>query len=58
MDGKPGYLRGRTMLAAAEGLAGDAEAAKRHLAEYAAIERNMTISTVRPATFLGAAGRG
>ena len=39
----PAYLRGKAMLAAAEALAGNAEAAKRHLAEYAAIEPNMTV---------------
>ena len=43
MGGNPGYLRGKAMLAAAEALAGNAEAAKRHLAEYAAIEPNMTV---------------
>ena len=43
MDGNPGYLRGKAMLAAAEALAGNAEAAKRYLAEYAAIEPNMTV---------------
>ena len=31
------------MLAAAEALAGNAEAARRHFAEYAAIEPNMTV---------------
>jgi adenylate cyclase len=43
MDGNPGYLRGKAMLAAAEALAGNADAAKRYLAEYAAIEPNMTV---------------
>jgi TolB-like protein/tetratricopeptide (TPR) repeat protein len=43
MDGNPGYLRGKAMLAAAEALAGNAEAAKRYMAEYAAIEPNMTV---------------
>lgn len=43
MDGNPGYLRGKAMLAAAEALAGDAEAARRHLAEYAVSEPDMTV---------------
>ena len=37
------YLRGKAMLAAAEALAGNAEAARRHFAEYAAVEPNMTV---------------
>jgi TolB-like protein len=43
MNSNPGYVRGKAMLAAAEALGGDAEAARRHLAEYAAIEPNMTV---------------
>jgi hypothetical protein len=43
MVGNPGYVRGKALIAAAEALAGDAEAARRHLAEYAAIEPAMTV---------------
>jgi adenylate cyclase len=43
MDCNPGYLRGKAMLAAAEALAGNHEAAKRYMAEYAAIEPDMTV---------------
>jgi TolB-like protein len=43
MDGNPGYPRSTAMLAAAEALAGDVEAAKRHLAEYRALEPTMTV---------------
>jgi TolB-like protein len=43
MDSNPGYVRGKAMLAAAEALAGDIEAARRHLAEYRALEPNMTV---------------
>jgi Flp pilus assembly protein TadD len=43
MDSNPGYVRGKAMLAAAEALAGDVEAARRHFAEYRALEPNMTV---------------
>ncbi len=43
MDSNPGYIRGKALLAAAAVLAGDGEAARRHLAEYAAIEPAMTV---------------
>jgi predicted ATPase/TolB-like protein/cytochrome c-type biogenesis protein CcmH/NrfG len=43
LDGNPGYLRGKAWLAAAEALAGDAERARMHLAEYSAIEPEMTV---------------
>jgi adenylate cyclase len=43
MDSNPAYLRGKAMLAAAEALAGDAEAARRHMAQYLALEPNMTV---------------
>jgi tetratricopeptide (TPR) repeat protein len=43
MDSNPGYLRGKAMLAAAEALAGDVEAARRHFSEYAAVEPTMTV---------------
>jgi hypothetical protein len=43
MNSNPGYVRGKAMLAAAEALHGDREAARRHLAEYAAIEPSMTV---------------
>ena len=43
MDSNPGYLRGKAMLAAAEALTGNSEGAKLHLAEYAAIEPDMTV---------------
>jgi len=43
MDSNPGYLRGKAMLAAAEALAGDAGAARRHLAEYTVLEPSMTV---------------
>jgi len=43
MDSNPGYIRGKALLAAAAVLAGDAEAARSHLAEYAAIEPAMTV---------------
>lgn len=39
----PGNVRFRALLAAAEALAGNEPEAKRHLAEYAAIEPGMTI---------------
>ncbi len=39
----PDYVRGKAMLAAAEALAGNAEAARRHFAVYAAVEPNMTV---------------
>jgi predicted ATPase/TolB-like protein/Flp pilus assembly protein TadD len=43
MDGNPGYLRGKAMLAAAEALAGNSESAKLYLVEYAATEPDMTV---------------
>jgi adenylate cyclase len=43
MDCNPGYLRGKAMLASAEALAGNHEAARRYMAEYAAIEPDMTV---------------
>ncbi len=43
MDGNPDYLRGKALLAAAEALAGNIEAAERHLAEYNALEPGMTV---------------
>jgi tetratricopeptide (TPR) repeat protein len=43
MDSNPGYVRGRAWLAAAEALSGDVERAERHLAEYAALEPEITV---------------
>jgi predicted ATPase/TolB-like protein/cytochrome c-type biogenesis protein CcmH/NrfG len=43
MESNPGYVRGRAWLAAAEALAGDVERAGLHLAEYMAIEPEMTV---------------
>jgi TolB-like protein/Flp pilus assembly protein TadD len=43
MDGNPDYLRGKAMLAAAEALTGNLEDAKLYLAEYAALEPDMTV---------------
>ena len=43
MDSNPGYLRGKAVLAAAEALAGDVEAARRHMAQYVALEPDMTV---------------
>jgi adenylate cyclase len=43
LDSNPGYLRGRALLAAAEALAGDVEAATKRLAEYRTLEPNMTV---------------
>jgi TolB-like protein/Flp pilus assembly protein TadD len=43
MDSNPAYLRGKAVLAAAEALAGDADAARRHMAQYVALEPNMTV---------------
>jgi hypothetical protein len=43
MDSNPAYLRGKAMLAAAEALAGNLEDAKLYLAEYAALEPDMTV---------------
>ena len=43
MDSNPSYLRGKAWLAAAEALAGDVERAGLHLAEYTAIEPEMTV---------------
>jgi TolB-like protein/cytochrome c-type biogenesis protein CcmH/NrfG len=43
VETNPNYLRGKALLAAAEALAGDFEAARRHLAEYGAHEPNMTV---------------
>ena len=44
IDSNPAYFRGKAMLAAAEALSGNMHAAKRHLAEYALIEPNMTVA--------------
>jgi tetratricopeptide (TPR) repeat protein len=44
MDSNPAYLRGKALLAAAAALAGDGETARRHLAEYLAVEPSMTVS--------------
>ena len=43
MDSNPNYLRGKAWLAAAEALAGDIPRAELHLAEYVAVERDMTV---------------
>jgi hypothetical protein len=43
MDSNPAYLRGKALLAAAEALAGNGEAAGRHLTAYLALEPNMTV---------------
>jgi TolB-like protein/Flp pilus assembly protein TadD len=43
MDSNPAYLRGKAMLAAAEALTGNLEDAKLHLAEYTALEPDMTV---------------
>jgi predicted ATPase/TolB-like protein len=43
MDSNPGYLRGKAWLAAAEALAGNIDRAELHLAEYLAIEPEMTV---------------
>ena len=43
MESNPAYVRGKAMLAAAAALAGDAEAARRYLADYALVEPAMTI---------------
>jgi predicted ATPase/TolB-like protein/tetratricopeptide (TPR) repeat protein len=43
MDSNPSYLRGKAWLAAAGALAGDVERARLHLAEYAAVEPEMTV---------------
>lgn len=43
MDSNPAYLRGKAMLAAAEALTGNLENARLYLAEYAALEPNMTV---------------
>jgi TolB-like protein/Flp pilus assembly protein TadD len=43
LDSNPAYLRGKAMLAAAEALAGDIEGARRHFAQYAALEPAMTV---------------
>ena len=43
-DGNPAYFRGKALIAAAEALAGNREAARRYLAEYAALEPGMTVS--------------
>lgn len=43
MDSNPDYVRGKAMLAAAAALAGDDEAAGRHLAEYREHEPTMTV---------------
>jgi TolB-like protein/Flp pilus assembly protein TadD len=44
LDSNPDYVRGKAMLAAAQALAGNIDAAKRHLAEYHLQEPNMTIA--------------
>jgi tetratricopeptide (TPR) repeat protein len=43
MDSNPGYLRGRALLAAAQALSGNVEAAQRRLAEYRRLEPDMTV---------------
>lgn len=43
MDSNPVYLRGKAMLAAAEALTGNIESAKFYLAQYAALEPDMTV---------------
>jgi TolB-like protein/Flp pilus assembly protein TadD len=43
MDSNPGYLRGKAILAAAEALTGNSESAKLYLAEYTALEPDMTV---------------
>jgi adenylate cyclase len=43
LDGYPNYVRGKAMLAAAEALTGNIRMARRHLAEYAALEPGMTV---------------
>jgi TolB-like protein/Flp pilus assembly protein TadD len=43
MDSNPAYLRGKAVLAAAEALAGEVDAARRHMAQYLALEPNMTV---------------
>ena len=43
MDSNPAYLRGKAVLAAAEALAGDVASARRHMAQYVAIEPDMTV---------------
>ena len=44
LDSNPHYVRGMAMLAAAQALAGNLSAARRHLEEYHLREPNMTIS--------------
>jgi adenylate cyclase len=43
LDGNPAYVRGKALLAAAEALAGNIEAAERCLAEYHVFEPDMTV---------------
>jgi adenylate cyclase len=43
-DSNPAYFRGKALIAAAEALAGNRDAASRYLAEYAALEPGMTVS--------------
>src|SRR3954454_8230439 len=43
LDSNPAYIRGRALIAAAQALAGDMGAARRYLAEYAAVEPDMTV---------------
>jgi class 3 adenylate cyclase len=43
MDSNPGHLRGKAWLTAAEALSGDEANARRHLAEYLAVEPEMTV---------------
>jgi adenylate cyclase len=43
LDNNPDYPRGKPLLAAAEALTGDAQSARLRLAEYAALEPDMTV---------------
>jgi hypothetical protein len=43
VESNPGYLRGKTTLAAAEALAGNSERARLYLEEYRAVEPDMTV---------------
>jgi Flp pilus assembly protein TadD len=43
LDNNPAHARGKAMLAAAQALAGDMEGAHRQLAEYRALEPDMTV---------------
>jgi len=44
LDNHPGHVRGKAMLAAAQALAGDIAGARRQLAEYRALEPDMTVA--------------